>query len=519
MARASHPRFAYGGRSWEAPAGSSLLEALLTHDGLPTLGRSLRLRRRRAPFCGIGRCAGCLVRVNGRPGVPACRYVVTDGDRIESATGRPSSWFGLLGLLDTLGSRARGSVRGSRGSARTAQGSAEGYGPPRLADVDVAIVGHGRSGRAVAERLVARGARPLLLDDDLRRPELPGTERWAGAHVSDLEGPRPDGPPAFVLRGSLALGPAFSVVARRVVVATGAYDASLLFAGNDLPGVLTGDGALALARPGPRSVFRHAVVFGGDDRARELVDRLTHAVSAVVAPGAIGPDLVRSASALGIPLFPRTLLLEAHGRSRVRSVDLRSRGAGLRFSLPCDAVVLGHRRLPDVALLRQAGVTTAWDARSGSHRPVVAPDGATSVPGLYATGGAAGLPDGSGEANAEHLAEALCGEARAVTAPEASPWTDGPSELVGYYRELWRTLRRGRTIACRCEDVLLDPVVRAFERGERSVEALGRSTRLGAGPCGGRYCVPDTTVLLAALGRPRPAGAGSAPPATAGPRR
>jgi len=57
---------------------------------------------------------------------------------------------------------------------------------------------------------------------------------------------------------------------------------------------------------------------------------------------------------------------------------------------------------------------------------------------------------------------------------------------------------------CRCEDVASATLDAAIDAGCGTIGAVKRSTRLGMGPCQGRYCVPVALSRLAA----RQGGAG-----------
>ncbi|MGC2358874.1 MAG: 2Fe-2S iron-sulfur cluster-binding protein [Thermoplasmata archaeon] len=523
MAGAPERHVLFNGRSRSVRPGESLLGAL-ARNGLPILQRSIRYHRPRAPLCAVGYCTGCLLRVNGRPNVRACRYLPSDGDVVATENSWPSPRFDLLGALDFLFPSGIDTLRGFRRPAwatttyhRVVRRLA-GYGavpdlsastapsrPPVRRTVEVAIVGGGASGRAVAARLIAAGVHPLVLDRQLAPAPVDGADLAACTTVTFLPPPRGEGTERFTLLGFEEPARGVEVRARAVVVATGGYDASLLFGGNDRPGVLTADGALGLLDGDGRPPFDRAVVVGGGERAGEVLSRLGGHVAAVVAPGAIDPAVVRWASEEGVPLYPRSLVLRATGRSRVHTLYLRARGTGTRFAVACDAVVLAHRRLPTPQLFFQVGARTEWHPLPGGYYPVLSPSGETTVPGVFAVGAAAGvLPEGT-VASAERAADAVSG--RPGSADGASPRvpTDGVGELEGYYRELWREPRSGRWVACPCEDVLLDEVEDAVARGYRGIEVVKRYSGLGTGVCQGRYCLPDALLVLSMLeGRPPP---------------
>jgi sarcosine oxidase, subunit alpha len=513
MANAPEHRFRFDGTPRSARPGATLLDAL-TDGELPRWQRSIRYHRPRGPVCGEGYCTGCLVRVNGRPNVRACRYVPSDSDVVSTENSWPSPRFDLLGAFDVLYPRGVDTLHGFRRPAfltrfyqRVIRRLA-GYGappdplpgPPRVGpvfrtSVDVVVVGAGTSGRAAAARLVAAGIRPLVLDRALAAAPIPGADVRVRTTVTFLPPASSDG---FTLLGYEEPDRGVEVRARRVLVATGGYDASLLFEGNDRPGVVTADGALAMAERSGRPPFQRAVLVGGEARAEAVLERLADRIEAVVAPGTIPPPLVRRASDAEIPLYPRTLLVRANGRARVRSVDLRARGSGGRFSLACDAVVLAHRRLPTPQLFFQVGARMEWRAGTGAYYPVLTDSGATTVPGVYAVGAAAGvLGPGSGTSG-ERAADALAGRAPGG-APPPRVRADGPAELEGYYRELLRERPGGKWIACPCEDVLLSEIEEASRRGYRGIEVIKRYTGVGTGLCQGRYCLPDALLVLAQL--------------------
>ena len=509
-------RFTYRGHAEEA-AGDEPLLAALFHRGFPILTRSNRYRRPRGPFCGIGQCTGCPVRINGRPGVRACRAIPSAGDVVESERGWPSPRWDLLGGIDFVFPGGMDALRGLRrpafltsayqwgvrrllGGGRVPEpaGLASVADPIRVTSTDVAVVGGGASGRTMAAALVRVGLRPTLFDRTLAPVELAGCEVRTRTSVTFLppRGPAESAP--FTLLGYSEPAAGFALRTRTVVVATGSFDAGLLFGGNDRPGVLTAEAALAFPGPSERPTFRRAVVVGGGARAHRVLAELGDRVAAVVAPGGIRPEVVRRAADLEIPLYPRSLLLAAVGRSRVRRIELRTRGLGLRFALACDAVVLAHRRLPNSQLLFQAGARMAWNEGAGAYYPVVDPNGSTSVPGLFAVGSVAGSDGPIAEEVGDRIAVALR-EGRAPS-DRASPAPTAPAgEIVGYYRELLAEARTGRWFACPCEDVLLDEIEEAARNGYRGIEVIKRYTGLGTGLCQGRYCVADALLVLSML--------------------
>lgn len=513
-------RFRRDRRDHRAPAGATLAGAL-AEEAAPLLQRSVRYHRPRAPFCGIGACTNCLVRVNGVPNVRACRYEPREGDRVASENVWPSTRYDLWASLDLLLRHGFDSVRGFRRPAffrpvyqrvvrRLAgfgtlpdPGAGSPPGPPRLLEADVAVIGAGVAGRAAAARLVELGRRPLLVDRG-PLPEPPtGVEAVPGVTLAFLPPPGPAGGSGFTALGSSEDGRGVRLRTRQLLLSTGAFDANLWFGDGDRPGVMTVDGVRALEAPGRAPPFRHALLVGGGPRAADALARWGERIEAVAAPGSIDPPVVLKASELDVPLYPRSLLLRALGRRRVRGAELRGRGGGPTTRLEVDAIVLAHRRLPHNQLLFQVGAALGWSKRPGAYYPKQV-GGATSVRDLAVAGELLGLRDPSERAaSGRQAAEAL--QAGRPWPTEFPPVDEaGPSEFEGYYRELLPAPRPGgRWIACPCEDIGLEEVEEAHRRGYRGIEVVKRYTGLGTGLCQGRYCVPEAVLLLANLeGRP-----------------
>ena len=484
--------------------------------------RSMRYHRPRAPFCGIGYCTNCIVRTPGRLNDRACLREFRDGDATASSHGWPSVRFDLEAWIDLVFPRGIDILHGFRRPTwavpayQRAVRSLSGYGrpptttaavsptpPPLLKEVDVAILGGGLSGRATATELRSHGLDSVyLIDRSMRRGDTATPFDLNRTTALFLPPPDPRAERPFTVLASREDGQAVVLRSRRVVVATGGYDASLLFAGNDRPGVMTADGAFSFASSGFRP-FRRAVVFGDGPRALSVIDRFGDLVSAVVAPAEIGPDLARAASDRGVPLYPRSLLLRANGRRWVRSVTLRARGKGATTTLSADAVVLAHRRVPHPQLFFQAGARMRWSSATAAYYPEADAMGATSVEGLYAVGEArAPATADTALVSARQTAQAILtaepvGETVTPQGPPAHP-------LEGYYRELLQEPQGlGKWVACPCEDVLLNEIETAHRRGYRGIEVIKRYTGVGTGLCQGRYCLPDALLVLSILeGRP-----------------
>ncbi|HYB77187.1 MAG TPA: (2Fe-2S)-binding protein, partial [Thermoplasmata archaeon] len=106
-------RFSFRGRPRSARDGETLL-ATLADRRIPLLHRSIQYHRPQGPFCGIGHCTGCLVRVNGRPNVRACRYEPAPGDVVTTENAWPSPMWDLSATIGFLTPGGVDSLHGLR---------------------------------------------------------------------------------------------------------------------------------------------------------------------------------------------------------------------------------------------------------------------------------------------------------------------------------------------------------------------------------------------------------------------
>lgn len=376
--------------------------AALHASGVAALSRSIKYHRPRGLFCCRGECAGCLMRVDGKPNLRTCTVPVVDGQRVESQNAFPSARRDLLAVVDKVYrkdfdyhdkfTRPRFLVPAYHWVIRRMAGFGRVPDTPRRAPrtrpirvlrPEAVVVGAGAAGLAAAAALASAGRRVLALD----------TASAAGGALLDHRGPldgAPSGPALAerlaeeVRKGGgemrvatpavgrypdgalLALSAAglVEVRARALVVATGSHDVPPLFPGNDLPGILSARGALTLLRRDGVRPGRRAVVLGEGAEAAQAEAALREA----------GVDVVA--------VVPR--VAAAEGSTRVAAAVLPD---GTR--LACDTLVAAAGRAPRPEIVQQTGCELAWDASVGALVPVVDGDGATTAPGVWVCGDAA----------------------------------------------------------------------------------------------------------------------------------
>jgi sarcosine oxidase subunit alpha len=379
--RAAPLRFRFGGREYQGLEGDTLAAALLA-NGLRGAFRS--------PV--LGRPRGVMTAGPEEP----CAFVEVSApwlDLIAPAT--------MVPLVDGLAAGAAGGIArlpGAEPGAGAGSGAGAGAGPPasehRHAHVETLVVGGGVAGLSAAREAAGRGDRVLLVDE---RAWLGGVARsservegrpawgWVDAVARGLRA----GADATLLVNAAALGVydagyvvvhersrpverLWHVRARRVVLATGAHERPVAFAGNDRPGVMLSGAVLTyLDRFGVLPTER-AVVLTTNDAGYLAADALREAGATVVAvvdvrPGAEAQDRARAA---GLRVLPGSVVVATEGGEHVTAAIVEGPGAG-RSRLEADLVAVSGGWNPVMQLHRAAG----GGLRYAADRCCFVPDG------------------------------------------------------------------------------------------------------------------------------------------------
>src|SRR6516164_8534373 len=89
----------FEGKDVAARPGESVAVALFA-SGERVLSRSIKYHRPRGFFCLAGHCGACLMRIDGKPNVRACKTPVREGMRVERQNAFPTGAFDVLGAAD-----------------------------------------------------------------------------------------------------------------------------------------------------------------------------------------------------------------------------------------------------------------------------------------------------------------------------------------------------------------------------------------------------------------------------------
>ncbi len=319
------------------------------------------------------------------------------------------------------------------------------------------------------------------------------------------------------------------VVARTVVVATGAYDLPLPFPGWDLPGVMSGGAAQSLVKssgvlPGSRVVVAgtgpfllavSATLLEAGAEIAAVVEAnspapLLRTAPALLGAWARGGDLARFVALLArhrVPYLRRHRVVAADGgtsleRVTIAPVDRDWRQVdGRRRSVECDALAVGFGFATQHELLGQLGC----ELRTGSDGATAATVDAgqrTSVRGVLACGettgiGGAdlalveGLVAGAAAARAVGREPVLSGRALDAALAKVRRLRRAQAALHGAFpvADGWQDDLRDDTSVCRCEHVTAGKIRDSIDRlGASDARTVKLMTRAGMGWCQGRMC-------------------------------
>ncbi len=262
---------------------------------------------------------------------------------------------------------------------------------------DVLVVGAGSSGLLAALIASRSGARVMIVDDHphpggcLRSSQTKIDERpaieWAEAVCAELDA----NPEVTRLQDATAWGyrednllmvtersptethvfqRGWKARAGRVILATGAIERNLVFANNDLPGVMLASAVQTYYHEFGVIPGRHAMIFTNNSSAYSLAHDLQAAGTMIAGivdsrpSNAIGAEK----DGLDIPLYASNQLKAAHGGKHLRAVTIRA-ADGSTKRVDCDLLAVSGGWNPAVHLFSQARGTLAYDDALASFVP------------------------------------------------------------------------------------------------------------------------------------------------------
>ncbi|WP_421376946.1 FAD-dependent oxidoreductase [Paraburkholderia sp. DD10] len=383
---------------------------------------------------------------------------------------------------------------------------------------DIVVVGAGPAGLNAAHAAAREGVTVALLDDNPRAggqiwrqgpgqpPQVPLQRLLADlnqqSNVTYFSSTRviaPLGAHGLLLESAGHGG--VGIRYERLILATGARERLLPFAGWTLPGV-TGAGALQALIKGGMPVHGERIVIAGSGplligalaTARAAGARVVAVVEQAPAfeVARFGASLISEPAKLrqavgmtrgftGLRYWTSSIVQEAHGEGCVERVTIR-RGER-NVTLACDRVACGYGLVPNVTLAHALGC-----AINEAGEIVVDGEQRSSVGGVLAAGectGIGGAELAAVEGELAGLSASGSAASRAVLHAQRARWRRFGRRVEAAFalRDAALVAPADATLLCRCEDVSLGEV-----RAYPDWRDAKLHTRCGMGACQGRIC-------------------------------
>jgi sarcosine oxidase subunit alpha len=538
-------RFRFDDRSFTGYPGDTLASALLA-NGVHLMGRSFKYHRPRGPISIGAEEPNALVAIGTgarhTPNLRATQVELYDGLVATSQNRFPSLAFDL-GAASGLVSPLLGAgfyyktfigpgnawhrlyepaIRRAAGLGTVPTQPDPDIYTQRHAHCEVLVVGAGAAGLAAALAASEGGQRVVLVDEQaecggglLAEPNasIEGltADQWLAQTLATLRGrnnvtllPRTTAFGYFAqnyvglaqrLTDHLAAPPhglarerLWKLRAGRVVLAAGAIERPLVFAGNDRPGIMLAGAGRALlhrwaVRPG-----RRVVIAGADDAMYAAATDLAAAGVEIAAIADLRPQA--GCDTTGLPARFATAITGSIGRLRVTAADLRPVAGGGTERVACDLVLMAGGWTPSLHLFSQARGKLAFDAERQMYLPGDGPEGLASAGACRGRFGlAACLEDGYAAGDGRRISVAVAGE----IVPDGGitgllPGSPARKAFVDFQN-----------------DVQASDITQAVREGFRSIEHVKRYTTTGMATDQGKTSnINALSIAAGALGRSMP---------------
>ena len=564
-------QFTFDGRSYTGFAGDTLASALLAND-VHLVGRSFKYHRPRGILSAGSEEPNALIRLGkgayAEPNLRATQIEIFDGLYAESQNRMPSLKFDIGAINSVLGRFFPAGfyyktfmwpasmwmsyehvIRHAAGLGKAADDHND---PDRYekthAHCDVLVAGGGAAGLMAAMQAAKGGARVILADEqnefggwllgeaNISIGDVPALD-WISTMLADLAAmpnvtllPRTTvfgymdhnyltlnervtdhlpSRPAHLPRQRL-----WKVRAKQVIIAQGAHERPLVFAGNDLPGVmLAGAVRTYINRYGVCPGRRAIVVCNNDDAYRTALD-LCHAGADVVITDlrndAKGP-LITAARNAGIEILQGHAIIAAFGNRRVARVEIAPVNdsvtaiSGDILHRDCDLIAMSGGLSPAVHLHSQARGKLQWDDAKLCFRPSATHEPSFNIGACNASFDLATALKGAIRAGTK-AAAAAGHKTTALTAPDVVSAKQNWKPLAAWKIPNGHGAGRGpKAFVDFQNDVTASDVSLAAREGYQSVEHLKRYTTTGMGTDQGKTSNINSLAILAdALGNEIP---------------
>jgi sarcosine oxidase subunit alpha len=427
--------FRFDGRNYQGHPGDSLASALIA-NGVRLVGRSFKYHRPRGILSAGWEEPNALVMLgegtHREPNIRATVAELYDGLVAAPQNAWPSLRFDAGALNDLLspffpaGFYYKTFIGGPKDAwtriyepvIRRMAGLGVAPTDPdpdrydkRHAHCDVLVVGAGVAGLSAANAAAAGGARVFLVDEQ----PVPGgalkasvelieglaAPAWAAAAAKEFASRsncrlltrttvfgRYDHGMAMAVERLTDHDPGLAgprqrlwqIRAKAIILAAGAHEQPLVFANNDIPGIMLAHAAQTYARHYGALIGRRIVVGTVGESGYAAAEALAAAGAEIVA--IVDGRRIRLCDS-SLPVIQNAAIARAHGRNAVKSVDVQT-ASGQRQRLTCDAVLMSGGWQPALHLHSHCGGRSRYDGDLQCFVP------ANRIPGIVSVGGCNG---------------------------------------------------------------------------------------------------------------------------------